>query len=84
MDEEFGPSYARTLAHDLVVDGLGDMLSIPGTYLHLYGKEETRTGRKMGHVSVLAADHKELDKAIGVVKEHCTVMPAKVEGSNQV
>ena len=24
MDEEFGPSYARTLAHDLVVDSLGD------------------------------------------------------------
>ena len=24
MDGEFGPTYARTLAHDLVVDGLGD------------------------------------------------------------
>ncbi len=24
MDDEFGSAYARTLAHDLVMDGLGD------------------------------------------------------------
>lgn len=24
MDDEFGQQYARTLAHDLVIDGLGD------------------------------------------------------------
>ncbi len=24
MDDEFGPGYSRTLAHDLVIDGLGD------------------------------------------------------------
>src|SRR6185369_5805817 len=36
------------------VRGLNDVLRIPATYLHLYGKAETRTGRKMGHVTVLA------------------------------
>ena len=29
-------------------------LAVPGTALHLYGKQEARTGRKMGHLTVLA------------------------------
>ncbi len=31
-------------------------LSGPGTHLHLYGKAEARVGRKMGHLTVVAAD----------------------------
>ena len=29
-------------------------LSFPGVSLHLYGKAEPRTGRKMGHINVVA------------------------------
>ncbi|MGI9153195.1 MAG: 5-(carboxyamino)imidazole ribonucleotide synthase, partial [Rubrivivax sp.] len=32
-----------------------DVLALPGTHLHLYGKTEPRRGRKMGHVTVTAA-----------------------------
>ncbi len=28
----------------------------PGVYLHLYGKKQTRPGRKMGHLTILAED----------------------------
>ena len=31
-------------------------LSIPGARIHLYGKGDARPGRKMGHVTVVAAD----------------------------
>ncbi len=31
-------------------------LSLPGVSLHLYGKTEARVGRKMGHLTVVAAD----------------------------
>lgn len=31
------------------------VLALPGTHLHLYGKSEPRPGRKMGHLSVTAA-----------------------------
>lgn len=31
-------------------------LAHPGTHLHLYGKAEPRPGRKMGHLTALAAD----------------------------
>ena len=32
------------------------VLSLPGVHLHLYGKAEARRGRKMGHLTVTAAD----------------------------
>jgi len=32
------------------------LLSLPGLHLHLYGKAEPRPGRKMGHLTVTAAD----------------------------
>ncbi len=33
------------------VNGWRDILSTSGSHLHLYGKREARTGRKMGHVT---------------------------------
>jgi 5-(carboxyamino)imidazole ribonucleotide synthase len=45
------------------VDGAGPrtpdwaaLLALPGLHLHLYGKAEPRPGRKMGHLTVTAAD----------------------------
>lgn len=32
-----------------------DVLALPGTHLHLYGKQEARAGRKMGHLTITAA-----------------------------
>lgn len=36
------------------------LLAIPGVYLHLYGKNEARKGRKMGHVTLLAPNAEQL------------------------
>jgi 5-(carboxyamino)imidazole ribonucleotide synthase len=33
-----------------------DVLALPGTHLHLYGKASARRARKMGHLTVTAAD----------------------------
>jgi 5-(carboxyamino)imidazole ribonucleotide synthase len=57
------------------VKGLDDVLHVPGTFLHMYGKHETRTGRKMGHVTVTAEDQAGLDQAIAVTRIHCKVVP---------
>ena len=55
-----------------VYDGLEDVLAMERTYVHLYGKRETRPGRKMGHVTVLAADRHELihqaERIRGIIK----------------
>ena len=34
-------------------DPLKEMLAVGGTHVHLYGKDEVRPGRKMGHITVL-------------------------------
>ncbi len=36
-----------------------EVLALPGTHLHLYGKSEARRGRKMGHLNVTAATPEE-------------------------
>jgi 5-(carboxyamino)imidazole ribonucleotide synthase len=32
------------------------LLALPGLHLHLYGKTPPRRGRKMGHITITAAD----------------------------
>jgi 5-(carboxyamino)imidazole ribonucleotide synthase len=36
-----------------------EVLSLPGTHLHLYGKGEARKGRKMGHLTVTASTQEQ-------------------------
>jgi 5-(carboxyamino)imidazole ribonucleotide synthase len=38
-----------------------DVLALPGAHLHLYGKEEARPGRKMGHLTLTAASAGEAE-----------------------
>lgn len=59
-----------------VLKGLDDITHMPGAYVHLYGKRETRDGRKMGHVTLLAEDHRALDQGIAVTRVHGRVVPA--------
>jgi dTDP-4-amino-4,6-dideoxygalactose transaminase len=50
----------------------------PGTkaimIVHLYGKAETRSGRKMGHVTMLGKDITDLNHQVNVVKQHIKVI----------
>jgi 5-(carboxyamino)imidazole ribonucleotide synthase len=41
------------------------VLALPGAHLHLYGKREARRGRKMGHLTVTAADADEARRVAG-------------------
>lgn len=41
-------------------EGLDEVLKLPKTYVHLYGKKDTKPGRKMGHINVLADSRAEL------------------------
>jgi len=46
------------LLGDIWANGTPDwaaVLALPGTHLHLYGKAQARTGRKMGHLNITAA-----------------------------
>ena len=57
------------------IEGMKEILDHPGTFIHLYGKRQTRTGRKMGHVTVTANDQQQLDEAIAITRGNCRVVP---------
>ncbi|MCL1680707.1 5-(carboxyamino)imidazole ribonucleotide synthase [Elizabethkingia miricola] len=58
----------------VVYAGLDEVLKLPKTYIHLYGKTETKPGRKMGHVNVLADSREELMEKLVKIKEMVQVI----------
>ena len=41
-------------------EGLEEILSIPDVFVHLYGKTDTKPGRKMGHATIISNEKQEL------------------------
>jgi 5-(carboxyamino)imidazole ribonucleotide synthase len=56
---QHSPAIMLNLLGDLWVDGKtppwDQVLALPGTHLHLYGKLHAKPGRKMGHLNITAA-----------------------------
>jgi len=68
------PAAMANLLGDLWQQGEPDwtaVLSVPNLKLHLYGKHETRPGRKMGHLTALADS---IDEAERIVREARTLL----------
>jgi 5-(carboxyamino)imidazole ribonucleotide synthase len=53
--------------------GLNEVLSIDNAFVHLYGKKETRPGRKMGHVTILSAEKQDLIHKANKIKQTLSV-----------
>jgi 5-(carboxyamino)imidazole ribonucleotide synthase len=51
-----------------VYEGLEDVLKIENAFVHIYGKRETRPGRKMGHVTVISSDKRDLQHKANKIK----------------
>lgn len=70
---QHSPSVMVNLLGDLWFTSQGEerepnwpaVLALPEVKLHLYGKEQARVGRKMGHITIVAA---ELDRALEVAQ----------------
>lgn len=45
---------------EAVYEGLEEVLQMDNVFVHLYGKKETRPGRKMGHVTIVSNDYQDL------------------------
>jgi 5-(carboxyamino)imidazole ribonucleotide synthase len=56
----------------VIYDGLENLLSIPGVFPHIYGKETTKPFRKMGHITITGKNIDELkakrDKIKGLIR----------------
>ena len=51
---------AEGFSGDVKYEGLEETLKIENAFVHLYGKKQTKPGRKMGHVTVISKDKQEL------------------------
>ncbi len=45
---------------DVTYEGLKETLAVENAFVHLYGKKQTKPGRKMGHVTILSKEKAEL------------------------
>lgn len=52
-----------------VYEGLKEVLKIDSVFVHIYGKEETRPGRKMGHVTILNDERQHLIHVANSIKK---------------
>ncbi|MDF2553287.1 MAG: 5-(carboxyamino)imidazole ribonucleotide synthase [Chryseobacterium sp.] len=59
---------AEGFSGKVIYEGMEEVLKLPETYIHLYGKTETKPGRKMGHINVLADSREELMEKLVKVK----------------
>jgi 5-(carboxyamino)imidazole ribonucleotide synthase len=51
---------AEGFSGDVKYEGLEEALKIENAFIHLYGKRQTKPGRKMGHVTIISKDKQEL------------------------
>jgi 5-(carboxyamino)imidazole ribonucleotide synthase len=50
------------------------VLGIENVFVHIYGKKETRPGRKMGHVTILSNERQELIHTANKIKHTLKVI----------
>lgn len=55
-------------------DGLDEVMKMENVFIHLYGKEKTKPGRKMGHVTVLSKDYHDLTYKANKIKRTLKVI----------
>ena len=55
-------------------EGLDDVLKIENAFVHLYGKVQTRPGRKMGHVTIISNSFQDLTYKANLIS---TILKAK-------
>ena len=51
---------AEGYSGNAIYEGLTEILTIENVFVHIYGKKETRPGRKMGHITILSKEKQEL------------------------
>jgi 5-(carboxyamino)imidazole ribonucleotide synthase len=56
--------------------GLEHVLQMENVFVHIYGKKQTKPGRKMGHVTILGKDRQELILTAHKIKQILTVIGA--------
>ena len=72
------PNYNGTA----VYEGLDEVLKLDNVYVHLYGKAQTKPGRKMGHVTIVSNEPQELIHQANQIKSTLKVVSSEGSGNN--
>lgn len=65
-------------------EGLEEVLKMDNVFVHLYGKAQTKPGRKMGHVTIISNDRQDLVYKANRIKKLLRVIKAPDSGTNGV
>lgn len=57
-----------------VYEGLNEILQIENVFVHIYGKQETKPGRKMGHITIVSKEKQELIHQANRIKQTVKVI----------
>lgn len=57
----------------VVYKGLEKVLKLPNTFVHIYGKEITKPGRKMGHITFTGNNFEDIASKIDIAKKYVRV-----------
>ena len=53
---------------DVYYEGLEEVLKMDNVFVHIYGKKQTKPGRKMGHVTIMSKDYQDLTHKANKIK----------------
>lgn len=59
---------AEGFTGDVIYEGLDEVLKMENVFVHLYGKKQTKPGRKMGHVTIISSDYSDLTHKANKIK----------------
>ncbi|MBK8610624.1 MAG: 5-(carboxyamino)imidazole ribonucleotide synthase [Chitinophagaceae bacterium] len=59
---------------EAVYEGLHEILQIENVFVHIYGKKQTKPGRKMGHITILSREKQELIHQANRIKQTVKVV----------
>lgn len=65
---------AEGYSGDVVYQGLEEVLKMDNVFVHLYGKLQTKPGRKMGHVTIISNDYQDLTHKANKIKHTLKVI----------
>lgn len=58
---------------EALYEGLDEVLKMEQVFVHLYGKKDTKPGRKMGHATIMGNDYSELARQANKIKHTIVV-----------
>jgi 5-(carboxyamino)imidazole ribonucleotide synthase len=59
---------AEGFSGEVFYEGLDEVLKMDNVFIHLYGKKQTKPGRKMGHVTIISNNYQDLTHKANKIK----------------